>query len=168
MTRVIIQTLETTGSTGQVFVRDTASADGGAWAAVGAGSTADFLGTTGADVDVGSAAPPSAGQVLTATDATHATWQTPSGGGGTYGGADVTFAVNDYSKTISIVDAGVSAGSDIVVSVAKAAGRDADEFELSPVHAQVDTVTAGVGFTVFVACPTGDADGAFTIKYTRD
>ena len=41
---------------------------------------ASALATTGADVDVSGASPPSAGQVLTATDATHATWQTPSAG----------------------------------------------------------------------------------------
>lgn len=34
MTRVRVQTLEETGSTGDVFVRDTSSATGGAWAAV--------------------------------------------------------------------------------------------------------------------------------------
>lgn len=34
------------------------------------------LGTTGASVNVKSAAPPTVGQVLSATDATHATWQT--------------------------------------------------------------------------------------------
>jgi len=33
-------------------------------------------------VDVAAATAPSIGQVLTATDSTHATWQTPSGGGG--------------------------------------------------------------------------------------
>jgi hypothetical protein len=109
-----------------------------------------------------------AGANITITNGAGTITIAASGGGGTYGGADVTFAVNDYSKTLTIVDAGVGAGSDIVVSVAKAAGRDADEFELSPVHAQVDTVTAGVGFTVFVVCPTGAAHGAFTIKYTRD
>jgi len=40
-------------------------------------TTAEALGTTGADVDVGSAAPPTAGQVLKADDPTHATWQDP-------------------------------------------------------------------------------------------
>lgn len=48
----------------------------------GGGGTADALATTGADVDVAAAAPPTTGQVLTATSATTATWQTPSGGGG--------------------------------------------------------------------------------------
>jgi hypothetical protein len=42
--------------------------------------TADFLRTTGADVGVAAAAPPSIGQVLTATSATTANWQTPGGG----------------------------------------------------------------------------------------
>ena len=45
-----------------------------------ASGAASAVKTTGADVDVGGAAPPSAGKVLTATDATHATWQTPSTG----------------------------------------------------------------------------------------
>lgn len=39
-------------------------------------AVASKLRTTGADVDVSGAAPPSAGQALIATDATHATWQT--------------------------------------------------------------------------------------------
>lgn len=41
-------------------------------------TTAEALGTTGADVTIGGAAPPTTGQVLTATGATTATWQTPS------------------------------------------------------------------------------------------
>lgn len=41
-------------------------------------TTALALATTGSDVDVADAAPPTTGQVLTATDATHATWQTPA------------------------------------------------------------------------------------------
>lgn len=58
------------------------------------GQKAAELGTTGASVNVDSAAPPSNGQVLTATGATTATWQDPSGGGGSHasthedGGAD--------------------------------------------------------------------------------
>jgi len=51
-----------------------------------AAGPATELDTTGAAVNVNQAAPPTTGQVLTATDATHATWQTPSGGGG--GGGD--------------------------------------------------------------------------------
>ena len=48
----------------------------------GAGGPAASLDTTGAAVNVGSAAPPTAGDVLTATSATTATWQAPSGGSG--------------------------------------------------------------------------------------
>ena len=167
MTRVIVQTLETTGSTGQVFVRDTASADGGASAAVGAGSTADFLGTTGADVDVGSAAPPSAGQVLTATDATHATWQTPSGGGSTFGQATATFTGNQSAVTVTVADAGVSAGSNIIPTVGMGS-RFVDEFEMAPVIPVVGAITAGVGFQLLVVCPGLDAVGDYLINYTRD
>jgi len=60
------------------FVRSdgTAATPGG-----GGGGAADALATTGADVDVSASAPPTTGQVLTATSATTATWQTPSGGG---------------------------------------------------------------------------------------
>lgn len=43
--------------------------------------SADFLKTTGADVNVVASPPPSIGDVLTATSATTATWQ-PGGGGG--------------------------------------------------------------------------------------
>jgi hypothetical protein len=46
----------------------------------GGGTTAEALGTAASDVNVGAASAPSTGQVLTATDATHATWQTPSAG----------------------------------------------------------------------------------------
>lgn len=68
-------------------------------------TTAEALGTTGADVTVGTAAPPTTGQILTATSATTATWQTFSGptilSGGTKiqsgyfggGGEIVTFSV---------------------------------------------------------------------------
>lgn len=42
-----------------------------------AGAPAGSLMTTGAAVDVRAAAPPAAGQVLSASDPTHATWKTP-------------------------------------------------------------------------------------------
>ena len=49
----------------------------------GGGGAAMALQTTVADVDVSASDPPIAGQVLTAVDATHATWQdVPSGPGG--------------------------------------------------------------------------------------
>jgi hypothetical protein len=52
--------------------------------AVGGGGIAQALATTGAPVDVSGAAPPTAGQVLQAADATHAVWASlPTQGGGT-------------------------------------------------------------------------------------
>ncbi len=47
----------------------------------GGGGTADSLATTGADIDVATASPPTAGQVLTATSATAAEWQDSASGG---------------------------------------------------------------------------------------
>jgi hypothetical protein len=126
MTRVRIQTFEDDGTTGQVFIRDTASPNGGAWGASG------------------------------------------GGGGGTYGSATATFTVGLDSVTVSVVDAGVSAGSDIVLSIGTAPGREPDEFVFAPVHAIVASKTAGVGFDILVTCPDADADGAYLINYTRD
>jgi len=166
MTRVRVQTFEEAGATGEVWIRDTASVNGGAYGAV-PGGTADFLGTTGADVDVGSSAPPSAGQVLTATSATTATWQTPSGGGGTFGQATATFTAGADSVTVTVVDAGVGAGSNIIPTIALGA-RDADEMEMAPVVCAVGTITAGVGFNLIAVSLDGDADGDYLINYTRD
>jgi hypothetical protein len=64
------------GST-STFVRSDGTA-----AAAGGGGPATSLDTTGAAVNVGSSAPPTTGDVLTATSATTATWQAPSGGSG--------------------------------------------------------------------------------------
>jgi len=91
-----------------------------------------------------------------------------AGGGGTFGSATATFTVGLDSVTISVVDAGVSAGSDIVLSVGTAPGRDADEFVFAPVFPVVASKTAGVGFDILVTCPDADADGAYLINYTRD
>lgn len=126
MTRVRIQTFEDDGTTGQVFIRDTSSANGGAWGAAG------------------------------------------GGGGGTFGSATATFTVGLDSVTVSVVDAGVSAGSNIVLSVGTATGREPDEYAFAPVFPVVASVTAGVGFDILVTCPDADADGAYLINYTRD
>jgi len=91
-----------------------------------------------------------------------------SGGGGTYGSATATFTVGLDSVTVSVVDAGVTLGSNIVLSVGTAPGREADEFAFAPVFPAVASVTAGVGFDILVTCPDADADGAYLINYTRD
>lgn len=90
------------------------------------------------------------------------------GGGGTFGQATATFTVGLDSVTVSVVDAGVSAGSNIVLSIGTATGREADEYTFAPVFPVVASVTAGVGFDIFVTCPDADADGAYLINYTRD
>lgn len=98
---------------------------------------------------------------------------TTGGGGGGGGGATivsgqdtVTFSTNQTSTTLVVVDAGVSAASTIFASAATGA-RDGDELELSPLIISVSTVTPGVGYTLLITAPNGDADGDFTIHYQR-
>lgn len=146
----------------------TVDADGRITAAAnGTVPAAEALATTGADVDVGLSGPPVLGQVLTATSATTATWQTPSGGGGTFGQTTATFSGGADAVTVTVVDAGVSAGSNIVPTIAMGT-RDADEMEMAPVVVAVGTVTAGVGFTLIVVSLDGDAVGDYLVNYTRD
>lgn len=95
-------------------------------------------------------------------------WTVTSGGGGTFGQATATFSGGADAVTVTVVDAGVSAGSNIIPSVGTAAGRDADEMEMAPIVVSVASITAGVGFTLLVVSLDGDADGAYLINYTRD
>ncbi len=90
------------------------------------------------------------------------------GGGGTFGSATATFTVGLDSVTISVVDAGVGVGSNIMLSVGTATGREPDEYTFAPVFPVVASMTAGVGFDILVTCPDADADGAYLINYTRD
>jgi|CXWL01.1.fsa_nt_gi hypothetical protein len=93
--------------TGQVKIVDgtqgatkvfTSDANGlGSWQTP-TGGPASALATTGADVVVSSAAPPTTGQVLTATSATAANWQTPSGGGSNpYTGSGAFVVTNTWN-----------------------------------------------------------------------
>ena len=128
---------------------------------------AEALATTGADVDVGLSGPPVLGQVLTATSATTATWQTPSGGG-VFGQTTATFSAGADAVTVTVVDAGVSAGSNIIPTVGTAPSRDADEMEMAPIVVSVASISAGVGFTLLVVSLDGDAVGDYLVNYTRD
>lgn len=56
MTRVRVQTFEDDGTTGQVFIRDTASPNGGAWGSGGGGSPSSLKRTIGCVVDGGGSA----------------------------------------------------------------------------------------------------------------
>lgn len=80
--------------------------------------TADAIATTGADVSTSGAAPPSTGQVLQATSATTATWQTPAGS------VDTTAIHKATSAEISAMTAKTTpVGGDWLVIEDSAAGN---------------------------------------------
>ncbi len=64
---------------------------------------ASALKSASTTVDVAAATAPSSGQVLTATDSTHATWQTPSGGGTTwtYTAQTATYAILTTDQVVN-------------------------------------------------------------------
>jgi hypothetical protein len=68
--------------------------------------TTNALKSATTTVDVAAAAAPSSGQVLTATDGTHATWLTPSGGGGGGGGISAVNAQTGTTYTVVNADCG--------------------------------------------------------------
>ena len=121
MTRVRVQTFEETGATGEVWIRDTASAVGGAYGAVG----------------------------------------------GTFAQTTATFAGGADSVTVTVVDAGVTATSNIIPTIAMGT-RDLDEMEMAPVVVAVGTITPSVGFTIIAVSLDGDAVGDYLINYVRD
>lgn len=88
------------------------------------------------------------------------------GGGGTFGQTTATFSGGADSVTVSVVDAGVTGTSKIVATVSLVS-RDVDEMEMAPVAVAVGTITAGVGFTLICVSLDGDAEGTYTINYTR-
>jgi len=81
----------------------------------GDGGVADSLSTTGAAVDVAAAAPPSAGQVLVASDATHAIWQTISAGSGGDGALEYMDTINVTSAKSTVT---FGAGGDGILGTA--------------------------------------------------
>ena len=89
-----------------------------------------------------------------------------TGGGGTFGQTTAVFSGGADSVTVAVSDAGVGAASKILASVSLV-GRDADEMELAPVVVSVGTITAGVGFDLICVSLDGDAEGTYTINYTR-
>lgn len=123
------------------------------------------LPSAGSQINVAAAAAPVAGYVLTATSATTATWQ--PGGGGTFGTANVTFSRSVHSVTTTVLDAGVAALSNILVSIGVPSTRDIDELEMAPVVAAVGTIVPGVSFQLVAVSLDGDAEGVYTVKYTR-
>lgn len=73
------------------------------------GIATDLQTNTATPVNVDQANPPTAGQVLTAVDATHAEWQDPAAGGGGGGGAATDLAIDgEASVNVSNVDVPVA------------------------------------------------------------
>jgi hypothetical protein len=70
------------GITGTKAQFDTACTDGNFMYTGDTATSTNALQSATTTINVSSATAPSAGQVLTATSGTAATWQTPSGGGG--------------------------------------------------------------------------------------
>lgn len=88
------------------------------------------------------------------------------GGGGTFGQATATFSSGVDSVIVAIADTGVTATSKIVATVSLVS-RDVDEMEMAPVVVAVGTITAGMGFDLICVSLDGDAEGTYTINYTR-
>jgi len=91
-------------------------------------------------------------------------------GSATFGQATVSFSSGGgpYTATVSVSDAGVSAGSKIVpLAVAPAVGRDADEMEFCIFQTSVDSINAGVGFTLRVTDFAAGAHGDYLLNYVR-
>lgn len=88
------------------------------------------------------------------------------GGGGTFGQTTATFSGGADSVTVSVSDTGVTGTSKIVATVSLVS-RDVDEMEMAPVVVAVGTITAGVGFDLICVSLDGDAEGTYTINYTR-
>jgi len=156
---------------------------------VSGATVSDNAGSDSADVTITAAAPTAASYVTMSTDATLTNERvltagsgisivdggpgstvtiSASGGGGTFGQATATFSAGADAVTVTVVDAGVSAGSNIIPTVGTAPSRDADEMEMAPVVVSVASITAGVGFTLLVVSLDGDAEGDYLINYTRD
>jgi hypothetical protein len=76
-----------------------------------AATAADDLATTGADVNVSGAAPPSAGEVLTAIDATSASWQAPAAD------ADENVKVTGADTTPGGLNSKIAAGTNVSLAV---------------------------------------------------
>lgn len=123
----------------------------------GGSTTAEALGTTGSDVSVGTASPPTAGQVLTATSATAAAWQTPatppsasssvtsetSYGGAASAGSASTYARGDHTHGTPPLSSAIPAALGSASAGAATAPSRADHVHPMPTAADVGAYYAG-------------------------
>lgn len=95
-----------------------------------AGGAANDLSTTGADVNVSGAAPPAAGEVLTAIDATNASWQAVGAS------ADIAVEVTGADTTPGGLAAKIAAGTSISIGVLNPGANE--QLEISSTGAALD------------------------------
>lgn len=92
-------------------------------------------------------------------------------GSTTFGNFTVDFGTAFASDIVivSVVDAGVAAGTKITLSVGGVLiGRDVDELELAPIGLMVGAITAGVGFDVYAHSLGFVAEGSYYGNYSRN
>ena len=129
---------------------------------------ATALKTAATIVVVSASAPPTAGDVLTATSDSAASWQTPSAGGNS-GTATLAFGATP-AETASVAVTGqawVTANSEIhaYFMAASTAGNDAEAHKQAAVFMKlvVGDLVVGTGFAIFAYCTHFSASGDFTV-----
>lgn len=101
-------------------------------------------------VDVAAATAPSAGQVLTATSSTAATWQTPSSGGLALAGSDLTDRTTTSTTTTdlsSVTGLSIAAATPILVLVDWRKSGTAAEFAMFSIKVNGTTIYAEDGWS---------------------
>lgn len=88
--------------------------------------TVEALGTTGAAVNVGAAAPPTTGQVLKATSATTATWQADAGG------SDIAVNVSGDDTTAGDLETKLLAGDNVRMTTQNPGGNETRTIDAYP------------------------------------
>lgn len=140
----------------------------------GGSTTAEALGTTGADVTVGTSSPPTAGQVLTATGATSATWQTPAAGVSPSGsvtsetaygqaasaGSASTYARGDHTHGTPALSSATPAALGSAAAGVAASPSRADHVHPMPTAADVGAYYAGGGAVAIADGGTGHPTAA--------
>lgn len=127
------------------------------------------LRTTGAAVNIGSAAPPTLGQVLTATGATAATWQDPAGGGGASTTINTTIRTTSFTPLANEINLLDPSGGAFAVTVPAAStfnNGDVLGFKYSVASAQTVTLNRSGSDTIegFTSYTMNQPRGALIFK----